>query len=420
MKLNFKGISISHLHTPLEAREKVALDGEATNRLYQLLKTSTSLKEVMILSTCNRTEIYYVSPDGQEDDIVGLLGIIKGFNSHRYREHFSVMNGSETAIKHLFRVTAGLESQILGESQIMHQVKKAYQKSVDHDFAGPLIHRLLHTAFFTNKRIDQETSFKVGAASISYTTSELVKSMTQDNSKPKVLVLGLGDMGRDATKNLITNEKLEIFLCNRTPSKSWGMAERYGLKVLDFDQVMAHISTMDIVISSLEMERPFITRESMTFDIRKPLHFIDLSVPRSVCPHIAEFGMVTLTNIDQLKVTVTGVINERQREVPKVMEIVEQSLHDLREWSKEMLAAPTINKMKDALEEIRQQELKRYLSKCTLQEKRMAEAISKSMVQRIMKLPVLQLKAACKRDQAGSLIEVLQDLFDVEKLNTKC
>ncbi|MFW5759957.1 MAG: glutamyl-tRNA reductase, partial [Cyclobacteriaceae bacterium] len=197
MYQNFKALSVSFKNTPLEIREKLALDEEMTERLLRFFKEFSSLSEILLISTCNRTEIYYSGDEITSLEIIKMLCIEKGLsNPDKLLHYFQPYHGTE-AVEHLFRVALGLEAQVVGDLQITNQVKRAYQLSADYDMAGPFLHRLMHTIFFANKRVVQETAFRDGAASVSYAATELVEELTTHIINPKILVLGLGEIGAD-------------------------------------------------------------------------------------------------------------------------------------------------------------------------------------------------------------------------------
>ena len=203
MNNSFKLISLSHKTAPVNLREKVALDDVQACRFLHKVSDVLDLDELLVLSTCNRTEVYYSSNLDLSTEIIKLLALEKDIKLvNELLGHFVVMNDDSKAREHLFRVSIGLESQVIGDIQITNQIKKSYQQSADANLAGPLLHRLLHTIFFTNKRVVQETSFKDGAASISYATVDLVKKKTSHLENPRILKVGLGDIGTDVVDNL--------------------------------------------------------------------------------------------------------------------------------------------------------------------------------------------------------------------------
>ena len=405
----------------MEIREQVALSPEEANELLGRIKELTDIRDVLILSTCNRTEIYYSHEDNLSDLLVTLLGLVKKFdtgNTHTYNPYFTRLNNSQSAMRHLFQVAVGLESQVIGDLQITNQVKRAYQASADADMAGPFLHRLLHTVFYSNKRVVQETAFRDGAASISYAATEMVHHLTSKFTDPQVLLVGLGEIGADVAKNLgdSKHRPARIAITNRTRSKAEELASTYNFTTYDFSDLAQAISESDIIISSVAMPQALITHSFLsTLSLRSSARFIDLSVPRSIDPAIARLPTVYLYNIDDIRNRADQALSLRLAAVPDVKFIIEESLRDIQQWAQEMEVSPTIQRLKNALEQIRQEEMARYLKGVDDKQAAQVEKITRSMMQKIIKLPVLQLKAACKRGEAETLIDVLNDLFDLEK-----
>lgn len=390
-------------------------------QLIQLLKLNTDVSNILVLSTCNRTEVYYTVEEDISEIVIKSIGVVNGtINMTQYAEYFTYYSDNDQAIKHLFDVSMGLEAQVVGDMQISNQVKTAYQWSVDEDVAGPFLHRIMHTVFFTNKRVVQETSFRDGAASVSYAATELVQELANNYTDPKILVLGLGEIGIDVCKNLKDSNHQHITITNRTLNRAEQIAEECGFKMAPFDQVYKAIQEADIIISSIAKKDPFITLDYIkTLDILSYKAFIDLSVPRSVEPSIEEVPGALVYNVDSIHNKASEALEKRIRAIPAVKAIISEAIAELNEWSKEMMVSPTINKLKKALEDIRKEELARFLKKASDSEAKMLDKATRSMMQKVMKLPVLQLKAACKRGEADTLIDVLNDLFNLEQESVK-
>ncbi|MCC5920996.1 MAG: glutamyl-tRNA reductase [Cyclobacteriaceae bacterium] len=417
MNKNFRVLSLSFKNAPLNVREIFALSESGIGRLLAYVKEFTDLNDVLAISTCNRTEIYYSAVEDKCLELMKIIGLIKGVDhAVDHAGYFVSLNGDE-AVERLFRVSIGLEAQVIGDLQIANQIKRAYQATADADLAGPYLHRLLHTIFFTSKRVVQETSFRDGAASVSYAATELVESLAGEKTVPsKVLVLGLGEIGKDVAKNLSETKNVEITICNRTKSKAEEAALAYGYRVADFESAYEEILAADIVVSSVGLDKPFITKELVAQQkLLSHKFFIDLSVPRSVEPCVEEVNGVLLYNIDNIQSKANEALERRLAAIPDVEAIIEQSLAEFNDWSKEALVSPTINKLKQALEEIRQQELARFTKKATESEAKLIDQVTKSMMQKVLKTPVLQLKAACKRGEEEALMGIIGDLFDLEK-----
>jgi glutamyl-tRNA reductase len=417
----FKAVSLSFKKALLEIRELIALDETACRRFLHNLHHELNLTDLLVLSTCNRTEVYYSADLDHSAAIINALGQLKSLpDVGTYRPYFDVLTDADAAVQHLFEVAMGLDAKVVGDLQISNQVKQAYQWAADEDAAGPFLHRLLHSVFFTNKRVQQETSFRDGAASTSYATLELVEELTADVANPRVLVVGLGEIGADVCRHFGDSKLFtDVTICNRTRSKAETLAAECGLKVLDFENLVQGLKEADVVVSSIATGTPFFTREMVEhLDVLSYKFFIDLSVPRSIETEVENVPGVLVYNIDAIQSKASAALARRLAAVPHVRAIIAESIADLNDWAKEMLVSPTIQKLKNALEQIRQEEMGRFQKKMSPEEARRMDEVTKSLMQKILKQPVLQLKAACKRGEADQLIDVLTDLFDLEKQPT--
>ncbi|MEQ8416782.1 MAG: glutamyl-tRNA reductase [Imperialibacter sp.] len=413
----FKAVSLSYKSAPLNIRELVSFDEEACKRLLKYFKEFTPITEALVLSTCNRTEVYYSSEADLSEDIIKLIALERSISDiGDYKDFFVVISNHKDALQHLFDVSMGLEAQVVGDLQIANQVKRSYQWSADEDMAGPFLHRLMHTIFFTNKKVVQETSFRDGAASVSYAAVELIGELTVAIPTPKILIVGLGEIGEDVCRNLEYIKSKEVFIANRTFEKAEAIALECGFQAIPFDTVYAAMKEADVVISSVANKEPLIRKEhlqngeSLSFK-----YMLDLSVPRSIEKEVEEVHGTLLYNIDDIHSKTSEALEKRLAAIPQVKAIISGSMAELLDWSKEMEVSPTINKLKNALEQIRQEEVARYLKGASMDDSKLVEKVTRSMMQKIIKLPVLQLKAACKRGEAETLIDVLNDLFDLEK-----
>ncbi|MBC8112093.1 MAG: glutamyl-tRNA reductase [Verrucomicrobia bacterium] len=417
MNHSLRAVSLSHRTASVEIRERFALNEDTCKKALFQLKEFLNLPELLILSTCNRTEIYYAADEDLSQDIIKLTGIVKGISAiETYLPHFQLINDSKQATEHLFEVAMGLDSQVVGDIQIINQVKMAYQWSADMGLAGALLHRLLHTIFFTNKRVQQETKFRDGAASVSYATVELIELLAENLRNPKILVIGLGEIGTDVVRNMAARKFSNVTLTNRTFAKVAALAEEFGFETADFSDVYEKIAESDIIISSLAGNQPFISHDFLQgLHLVSHKYLIDLAVPRSIENTAENVNGVVLYNIDDIQQKANEALEKRIAAIPQVKAIIAEAIAGFGDWSQEMLVSPTINKLKNALEQIRQEEISRFVKSLSPQENEKVEQITKNIMQKIIKLPVLQLKAACKRGEAETLIDVLNDLFDLEK-----
>lgn len=358
MSYRFKAMSISYKQAPVAVREHVALEEQGCRSLLRKLKEITGINEALVLSTCNRMEVYYCANQDLNQTIMSLIYFIKNLHDPpRLTSYFTVYERHEEAIKHLFRVSIGLEAQVVGDIQVYNQVKKAYQLSSEERLAGPFLHRLMHTIFFSHKRVVQETAFKDGVASVSHATVALIKDLAATIKKPIILITGLGEMGAAICKNLAPYAH-QYTITNRTQKKAITLAQEYGLHSIPFEDILAYMRRADIIVTALHTANGLMTthlinkKEALGFK-----YFIDLSVPRSIPPEIEELPSTILYNIDDIQDKASQVVEKRKAAIPAVEAIIEESSQELAEWEKEMLVSPIIQKLKKALEDIRKKEI---------------------------------------------------------------
>jgi glutamyl-tRNA reductase len=421
MQHNFRAISLSHKNAPVQIREVISLDEGSIHALLIKLKDFFSLTDTLILSTCNRTEVYYSHELDLSTEIIKLIGLEKGIsNVVDYLEYFNIINHDRDSIQHLFKVSMGLEAQVVGDMQISNQVKRAYQMSADLDLAGPFLHRLMHTVFFSSKRVVQETAFKDGAASVSYAAVELIEELTSNTYQPRVLLIGVGEIGEDVAKNMVNIPDAKVTISNRTFEKAKALADELGYDAIPFEQCMDAMNEADVVVSSIMKSEPFITKSFVkSLDIPSYKLFVDLSVPRSIETTIEDVPGVMLYNVDNIRSKASETLERRLAAVPEVERIIEEAIEEFFNWKKGMMVSPTINKLKNALEQIRQEEMERFLKNADSGQVAIIDRITKSMMQKVLKVPVVQLRAACLRDDADQMINIISDLFDLEKISEK-
>lgn len=417
MQNHFRVLTLSYKYAPIATREAVALNEIGCRNLLDKIKEFTSATDVMVLSTCNRTEVYYASESDCTPALIKLIAIEKGFiATKKITPYFISINNHQDAVKHLFQVALGLESQVVGDMQIMNQVKNAYQWPIDAGMAGPFLHRLLHTIFNTNKQVVNETAFRSGAASVSYATVELVEELTHTLEKPRVLVIGVGDIGRDVCLNFQKSSVGDLVIVNRTHHKALELAERIGAQAMYWENVWQEIQKADVVISSVPGDCFFISKDKIAaMDMNTTKFFIDLSMPRSIDSEMEILPGACVYNIDNIRSRTSEALEKRLAAIPQVQQLIAEAVAEFDTWTKEMVMSPALQQFKNRLEQIRQQELSRHFKKMGDQEKELVEAITKNILNKIVKMPALELKSACQRGNAESLLDSLSILFDLEK-----
>ena len=366
MTSQFKAISLSHSNTPLHVRETFALNQEQLQSFSLKIKDLFALSDLIIISTCNRTEIYYTSETDHSNDLIKALSAEKGLIDHTlYLPFFQIHNAKEAVLR-LFEVSAGLHSKVVGDLQIPNQMKQAYQLAADLDIAGPFLHRLMHSIFYTNKRIAQETSLRDGAASVTYVAVSLAEELTAAINQPKILVLGLGEIGTDVCKYLADKKFGDVTVMNRTAAKAESYAVTHDFKFASIDNLADEIAKADIVVSSIRNDIPLITKKLIaknpTLNFK---YFIDLSVPRSVEEDLESLPGILVYNIDTLQAKADEALAHRMQAIPQVKQIIAEAVDAFEDWSKEVMVSPTIHKLKNALEQIRKEEMSRFVKNMT-------------------------------------------------------
>lgn len=412
----FKALTLSHKKAPLEIREQIALNEDESKDLMLKIKEIFGISELLVVSTCNRTEVYYCSENDYSEQIIKLLASQKVIQSNEILPYFEIISDHNEAVKYLFEVSFGLHSQVVGDLQITTQIKQAYQISADLQMAGAFLHRLLHTIFFTNKRIVQETSYRDGAATTSYAAVDMMETFLGSLREPKILVIGVGEIGQDVCKTLSDKGYTNITIVNRTRAKAEELAQNLNFAVADYETIGEQIEASNIIISSIRRETPLIT--AATFNDKPQFsvkYLIDLSVPRSIDQSVESVAGIVLYNLDEIQARANEGMQRRMEAIPQVKAIIGDAIAEFNSWSQEMIVSPTIQKFKNALEQIRKEEIARHMKGMTAEEIEKADKITAGIMQKIIKMPVIQLKAACKRGDADSMIDVLNELFDLEK-----
>ncbi|WP_205503361.1 glutamyl-tRNA reductase [Rufibacter psychrotolerans] len=417
MQLQFKALSLSYKNAPIAIREMVSLNEIGCKNLLDKIKEFTPAQEALVLSTCNRTEVYYSAEQDLSREIIKLIALEKGFLATKtIAPYFVNLPRHEEAVRHLFNVAIGLESQVVGDFQILNQVKNAYQWANQAGTVGPFLHRLLHTIFFTNKRVANETAFRDGAASVAYATVELVEELTQGVENPRVLMLGVGEMGTNVCLNFQKTRLRNVVVANRTHHKAVDLAGRAGAQAVYWEAVQAEIALADVVISSVPGDCFQITKENLpALGNGQTKSFLDLSMPRSVADDVATLPGMQVYNVDTIKNRATEALDKRLASVPAVEGLITEALEEFSAWTQEMGFTATIQQFKNQLEKIRQQEVARAIKKLNPQEQELLETVTKNILNKIVKLPVLELKAACQRGESEALLEGLSSLFNLEK-----
>ncbi|HBH61232.1 MAG TPA: glutamyl-tRNA reductase [Nitrospiraceae bacterium] len=413
-------VGLNHKTAPIEVREKVAFDGPKLDEAVNILKTSGVLKENIILSTCNRVEIYA----GVNETDAGVEGI-KDFISDFHKVPKDLLDKSlyihkgPEAIRHMYRVAASLDSMVVGEPQILGQLKDAYDAALKNKTTGMYLNKLMRKSVSVAKRIRTETKIAESAVSISFAAVELAKKIFDDLATKSFMLIGAGEMAELAARHLINSGVKDVYVTNRTTARAEELAHEFHGKVILFDNFTLELRYTDIVICSTGAPHYILMKDQvhkiMKERRQKPMFIIDISVPRNIDPRINDLDNVYLYDVDNLQGIIDTNIQERAKEAEKAEQIVDEEIGSYLKWTAALTATPTIVALRNKAEEIRKDELEKTLKKMgPLEEKtiRAIEQLTSSIVNKLVHPPTAALKA--EEEDKEQMLGIIQKLYNLE------
>ena len=414
-------LGVNHKNTPLEVREKLALSSGYEDPL-EALGRIEGLREFYLLSTCNRVEVLVLT--GNSADVEGkLAGFLFGdaLPPEEYEKYlYSYRN--EEAVHHLFMVATSLDSMVVGESQILGQLKEAYRWASGQKCTGPILNKLLHKSFSVAKRVRSETRIGSSAVSISYAAIELAKKIFGSLDNKRVLLIGAGEMAELAAEHLVGNGAKDVVVANRTLERALSLAKRYNGRAVGLDEISEQLERVDIIVSSTGAPGIVLHKEEVKPLMRnrrnKPLFFIDIAVPRDLDPALNDLENVYLYDIDDLSTVVELNRDEREKEAIKACRIVDEEALKFADWLGGLFVTPTITALRAKGNKISQMELARTLPRLkhlTPKEQKSIEKMAAAIVSRLLHDPVLFLKGENCKDQSEMKISLFRSVFDLEK-----
>lgn len=384
---NFFLVGIDHQKADVSIRERFSLSDEQANHLIHEY-TKQGGDGIMVLSTCNRTEIYAFANCPR--DLISLFCKHSGNDKAAFEPYQNVKQNRE-AINHLYRVGSGLESKILGDFEIIGQLKKAYQRSKDLGAHNAFLDRLVNIAVQCSKRVKNETELSTGAASVAFAAVLQLKDYLKINPQPKVLLYGMGKMGRTTCENLVNQTGIEdITLINRTEEKAVALADRFGLKHLDLEHLDQGLNEADIAIIATGASAPTVHLED--FSTEKERLILDLSMPRNVDQAVYDAKQFRVIDVDHLSDIAEESIRNRQSQIPLAESIIDQKIHEFYEWLESRRVAPTLQAMRSKMEDWKQKELNSLQKKFPDLTVEQAEFFASQMLNRITGQFARQLK----------------------------
>ncbi len=427
MKSLILTVGLNFKTAPVSIREQIAnarcLRDEAHASLWTHLDPAI-FSEVLVLSTCNRTEVYAVTSDRARGEQI----LREVFTAHaavpRPAANYSYAYSEREAVSHLFDVASGIDSMLLGEFEILGQLRQAYQSAVEKKTVGPLLHQLFQQALTVGKRARSETAIGAGATSVASAAVAFARKQLGDLSGRTALVIGAGEMGRRAARNLVEDGACAVIVLSRSYTHAAELADELDGRAISFEELPGALAQVDLVISATKAPHLILEASQVARAMRarsnKPLCLIDIAVPRDIDPLAAQIENVDVYNIDDLQALVETNRAAREQALEQVRAIITQEVDSFWEWYMSRRAAPVLSELSTRAEAIRQAELSKTLRRLdhlnlSERDREAIAALSNGLVKKILAAPRTQLKARMQSGDGQVYLDVLRELFDLEQ-----
>lgn len=412
-------LSFSYKTTPIELRERLAFSSEQLPRIMAEVRDKCDLAEVMLLSTCNRVEFYYTQKSDSTSSVREWLRN-KMESLGDLVDQAAVEMEGKPALFHLFRVAASLESMVVGEPQILGQIKEAYHLAGQEKMTGPVLTGLMPKVLKAAKKVRTETQIARFPVSISYAAVELARKIFGDLKEKTVMVVGAGEMAELTITHLIESGIQRLLITNRTFSGAVSLAEKFQGSAFRFEEMGHYLHQADIVISSTGAPKAIITREMAKTAVKKrkgePMFFIDIAVPRDIEAEVNELSDVYCYDIDDLKAVVDTNKQEREREAREAHQIIENEVEHYEKWFDSLSVVPVVKALRNHFIEVGEQELQKSMTRFShlpLKEQGEVRKLVRSVLNKILHGPSTQLKQLSEEDNPKLYTEVLASLFSL-------
>jgi len=411
---------VSHHTAPLPLRERLVVSAGDTQAVAQRILEASGAREVVLLSTCNRTEVYAVEGDADAapaiwSDFSALLG--------EDVSPFGYVRRDRDAVAHLFRVTAGIDSMILGEAQIHGQVRDAWERS--RATSGAVLSRLFQSALMVGGRVRNETSIGHGAASTSSAAVQLASKIFGTLNGRHAMVLGAGEMAELALECLVSEGVRTAVVANRTHERAATLAERYHAEALHYDECWSRLADVDLLICSTAAPRTIVGVEQIAGSLKgrgdRPLCILDIAVPRDVDPAVGALSNVFLYDLDDLRTVATANIERRRDELPAAEEVIAPEVEKYWEWLAGLAAVPVLRTFRTEMDRLREAELSdamRKLDHLSPRDREAIEHFSRSLMNKFLHEPSVRLRAAAANGRGLGVVDALRYLFDLRSTDT--
>ena len=414
-------VGLNHRTAPVEIRERIAFPTDNIGHALRGLVEREGIAEGVILSTCNRVEVCVLAGEPYKGTaaVKEFIASYHAIPLHELNGHLYHYEGVE-AIKHLFRVSSSLDSMVLGEPQILGQVKDAYGYAAEFRAIGPILDRFFSKSFSVAKRVRTETRVASSAVSVSYAAVELAKKIFGSLKDKTVMLIGAGEMCELAARHLLSAGVKGIMVTNRTFERAVKLAEEFDGRPVRFDEMVSHLKTADIVLSSTGAPHFILKRQDVEEVIRirknRPMFFIDMAVPRDIDPHANQIDNVYVYDIDDLNNVIETNIEERQSEALRAEEIVAAEVLGFFRWLEAQQVTPTIVMLRKKFEEIRDAEVAKAVSMLGTDDpktRKVVEALASSILNKVLHPPISALKKDVEGRDLTELVATVRELFDL-------
>lgn len=407
-KHKFYSIGISHWETPIEIREKYSLTNYEIVNIFNKAK-KLNIDSLIIISTCNRTQFFSFTNNIEK---IRSLFIENTKSQEKKFEKFHFEISNNEAIEQIFNLCCGLDSMILGDMQISNQVKEALILSSKNNLVDPRTHRLMQYVFQAHKNVFNDTNISKGAASISHATVLFIKSKFKTLKNLKILLFGIGQIGKITLKNISNHDCKELVIINRSKSKIKNLNLKSKFRIADLKNLKSEINNCDILIVATNSDKYTVDKIHVN-DTRKNTLFIDLSVPRNINPEISEMCNIELVDLDSLQNIQDETLSKRKLSVPKARTIINLYINEFYDWEKMRNLSPTIKALQKKLHEIRLKELEEQKFKLTKKEFEKAEILSKSVVNKINNLVTEYMKTEYR--SSDKILKIIEQMFKISQ-----
>ena len=421
--MHLLAVSVNFRTAPVEIREKLAFQEDQVHEAMTALNKEKSILENVIVSTCNRTELYVVADQAHTGRYYTKRFLANWFevDLEEINRYVSIKEDDE-AVRHLFRVTAGLDSMVLGETQILGQVRKSFEIAQQHDSSGLIFNQLFKMAITNAKRAHKETEIGEHAVSISYAAVELSKSIFDRLENKHVVILGAGKMGELAVKNLHGSGVKNITVANRTLKNAEELAAKFSGHAKSMDEIDSLLVDADILIASTGASHYIVTKAMMEKAISKrngkPIFLVDISVPRNIDPEINTLENVFLYDIDDLKDIVDQNLEERKKAAEQVEVFIDKEMKEFDEWLTTLGVVPILSALRKKALSIQAEtmaSIERKMPDLTERERKVLNKHTKSIINQLLKEPILQAKEMAGEKHSEDMLKLFIRIFGIEE-----